>query len=478
MKKTKIICSMGPNSYHKDMMRKMIANGMNVARINFSHATMEERAKTEELVRYFNDENNMEDGGHNIAILFDTKGPDLRTCVFEGDVIELVDGASIRIVKDDILGTKDKITLNYKEVIDNINVGNDILLDDGLIRLTVTDKDSEGLTCKIINGGVIKSRRGVNVPGVSLNMPFVSEEDEADIKYACEHNGDYLGISFVSSGNDVREARALLEKHGRPDMPIITKVETAKAIENLDEIIDESDAIMVARGDLGVEVPMQMVPIYQKLMIQKCREKGKICIVATEMLASMYTSARPTRAEVSDIANAVLDGCDAVMLSGETTIGKYPDMAVKYMADICENAESYYDYSYQFDSVRDNDITESIARSVVESAKTLDVKAVIATTMSGYTAQRISNLKPLCPIIAATKDKKVARVLALNYGVYPTIIGEFSAFEDLVSSAIQKSKNLIELNTDDTVIITGGFPKNGEKQTNFMRIDKIRKRLI
>ncbi len=474
MKKTKIICSMGPSSYTKDMMRKMINNGMNVARINFSHATLEERAKTEELVRYFNDVNNKEDGGHNIAILFDTKGPDLRTGNFENDLITLEDGKEIRIAKEEVLGTAEEISLNYSNVINNINVGNDILLDDGLIRLTVIDKDSKGLTCKIINGGTIKSRRGVNVPGVSLDMPFVSKEDEEDIKYACEHDGDYLGISFVTSAADVKEARKLLKKYGREDMPIISKVETAKAIENLDEIIDESDAIMVARGDLGVEVPMEMLPIYQKLMIQKCREKGKICIVATEMLASMYTSARPTRAEVSDIANAVLDGCDAVMLSGETTIGKYPDMAVKYMADICENAEKYYDYDYKFDSERENDITESIARSVVESAKTLDVKAVVAATMSGYTAQRISNLKPLCPIIAAAKDQKVAKRLALNYGVYSTVIGEYDLLEDIISAAEEKAGDLIELSSGDTVIITGGFPKNGQKLTNFMRIDKIK----
>ena len=474
MKKTKIICSMGPNSYNKDMMRKMIANGMNVARINFSHATLEERAKTESLVKYFNDENNIEDGGHNIAILFDTKGPDLRTGIFENDLITLEDGKEVKIVKETITGNAEKICLNYGDVIDNINVGNDILLDDGLIRLTVIEKDNEGVLCKIINGGTIKSRRGVNVPGVSLNMPFISKDDEEDIKYACEHDGDYLGISFVSSADDVRAARALLKKYGREDMPIITKVETAKAIENLDEIIDESDAIMVARGDLGVEVPMQMLPIYQKLMIQKCREKGKICIVATEMLASMYTSARPTRAEVSDIANAVLDGCDAVMLSGETTIGKYPDMAVKYMADICENAESYYDYGYQFDSIRENDITESIARSVVESAKTLDVKAILAATMSGYTAQKISNLKPVCPIIAACKDKKVARVLALNYGVYPRIIGEYDSLEEITNIAKEKARSIIDFKQNDIVIVTGGFPKNGQKLTNFMRIDKIK----
>ena len=214
MKKTKIICSMGPSSYTKDMMRKMINNGMNVARINFSHATLEERAKTEELVRYFNDVNNKEDGGHNIAILFDTKGPDLRTGKFENDLITLEDGKEIRIAKEEVLGTAEEISLNYSNVINNINVGNDILLDDGLIRLTVIDKDSKGLTCKIINGGTIKSRRGVNVPGVSLDMPFVSKEDEEDIKYACEHDGDYLGISFVTSAADVKEARKLLKKYG------------------------------------------------------------------------------------------------------------------------------------------------------------------------------------------------------------------------------------------------------------------------
>lgn len=471
MKKTKIICSMGPSSYNEPTMRKMIQNGMNVARINFSHADYEERKTTEDLVHFFNEKENA-----NIAILFDTKGPDLRTCVFEGDYIELVEGSTIRITKEDKLGTSESITFNYPQVIDNLKVGTDILLDDGLIRLTVTevDADGNGVTCAIINGAKIKSRRGVNIPGVDLDVPFISEEDESDIKYACEHDGDFLGISFVSTANDVHAARALLKKYGKPEMQIITKVETAKAIENLDAIIDASDAIMVARGDLGVEVPMHELPILQKLMIQKCREKGKICIVATEMLASMYTSARPTRAEVSDIANAVLDGCDAVMLSGETTIGKYPAEAVKFMADICENSEKYYDYDYEFDSERKHDITETIARSVVASAKLLDIKVIVAATMSGYSAKRISNLKPDSFILAACPTEATARSLALNWGVYAVLVPVYNSTDEVVTDAKAKAKEFMELKEHDVIVVTGGFPNNTEvKSTNFMKIEEI-----
>lgn len=469
MKKTKIICSIGPSSYVEDTMRKMIQNGMNVVRINFSHADMEERKRTEDLVHYFNDKENA-----NIAILFDTKGPDLRTCAFEGDYIELVEGEKIRLVKDYILGTREKITFNYPKIIDQLTTGIEILLDDGLVRLRVDDTDDEGATCTVLTSATIKSRRGVNIPNIKLDIPFISEEDEKDIRYACEHDGDFLGISFVSTARDVEAVRELLRKYGKPDMPIITKVETAQAIDNIDEIIDASDAIMVARGDLGVEVPMEELPLLQKLMIQKCREKGKICIVATEMLASMETSSRPTRAEVSDVANAVLDGCDAVMLSGETTIGRYPAEAVKFMADIAENAEKYYDYDYDFESHRHINVTETIAKSVIDSAKLLDVKVIVAATMSGYSAKIISNLKPNSFILAACPTKAVARSLALNWGVYPAIVPVYNSTDEVVSDAKVKAQDFTKLNPGDYIVVTGGFPNNTQvKTTNFMKIEEI-----
>ncbi|MDD3340970.1 MAG: pyruvate kinase [Bacilli bacterium] len=470
MKKTKIICSIGPATQSWDMFKKIVDAGMNVARINFSHATLEERKETEDLVERANTEL-----GTNIAVLYDTKGPDLRTCNFENDYITLVEGKTIRIVNEDILGTSERITFNYRNVIANLSVGNVILLDDGLIRLEVISTEADGgVTCKILDGAEIKSRRGVNIPGVNLDIPFISEEDKEDIKYACDHDGDFLGISFVSTAQDIHDVRALLKEYGKPNMPIITKVETAKAIENLDDIIEATDAVMVARGDLGVEVPMQELPILQKTMIQKCREKGKVCIVATEMLASMYTSSRPTRAEVSDIANAVLDGTDAVMLSGETTIGKHPELAVKFMADICENTESYYDYDYEFESARKVDVTETIAKSVVDSARLLDVKVIVAATMSGYSAKKISNLKPDAFILAACPTHKVARSLALSWGVYTAEVPVYNSTDEVVTDAKAKAKEFMKLEENDIIVVTGGFPNNtAVKTTNFMKIEEI-----
>lgn len=468
MKKTKIICSIGPATQDWEVFKQIVKAGMNVARINFSHATMEERKMDEDLVKRANEEL-----GSHIAVLYDTKGPDLRTCTFENDYIELVEGNTIRIVKEQILGTNEKITFNYPQVIENLQVGNRILLDDGLIRLDVVSIEEDGVTCKILDGAKIKSRRGVNIPGVDLNMPFISDADREDIKYACDHDGDFLGISFVSSAQDIRDVRALLKEFGKPNMPIITKVETKKAIENLDEIIAETDAVMVARGDLGVEVPMKDVPILQKVMIEKCREQGKLVIVATEMLASMYESSRPTRAEVSDIANAVLDGTDAIMLSGETTMGKHPIDAVTYMAEIAENAENYYQYS----PIGENSITitDAIAASVCTSANVLDSALIVAATMSGRTARAISSLRPNCPILATCVDDKTANTLAIAYGVYPVVVNKYESTDELVESAKEQAAKFMDLEENDTIVITGGFPNNdSNRSTNFLKIEQVK----
>jgi pyruvate kinase len=469
MKKTKIICSIGPASRNYETMKKMIESGMNVARINFSHADEIEKSETIELVNRINSDINS-----SVAILFDTKGPDFRTGLLENNEIILEEGKEIKIVKEDVLGNIDRITVNYKEALDDINVGNTILLEDGLMKLSVIEKDEKGLTCKIINGGVLGNRKGVNVPGVELNVPFISEQDYNDIVYACEHNGDYLALSFVDSKDDIIEAKKILKEHNGEGMQIISKVESNTAIKNIDEIIEYSDGIMVARGDLGVEVPMQQLPILQKMIIDKCRMQGKFCIVATEMLSSMQKNARPTRAEVSDIANAVLDGTDAVMLSGETTVGKYPIEAVKYMADICENTEMHIDYKNQTDCIKKPDITATIARSVVDSANVLNAKVIAAATMSGYTARKISTLRPESIILAGCPTKKVALSLALNWGVYPTNVPIYNSTDEIVNDALKKAKEFMPLKEKDIVIITGGFPNNTEvKATNFLKIAEI-----
>ena len=469
MKKTKIICSIGPSSAKFETFKQMVLNGMNVARINFSHATEEEKSNVLSLVKRANQEL-----GSHIAVLFDTKGPDFRTGNMTDDKINLEEGKTIKIVKDDILGTENAITVNYKDALDNIEVGSSVLLEDGLMKLEVIKKLDNGIECKIIDGGVLGSRKSVNVPGVHLNLDFISDQDKEDIIYACKHDGDFLALSFVSSKEDVLAAREILKSQGREDMQIISKIESHTAIQNIDEIIEVSDGIMVARGDLGVEMPMKELPILQKEIIDKCRKKGRTVIVATEMLASMYTSARPTRAEISDVANAVLDGTDAVMLSGETTIGKHPADAVKYMAETCEEAESYYDYANQKQYVKENNIPSAIAHNVVESANLLDVKVIIAATTSGYSAKLISTLKPKSKIVAACPDSKVAQALALNYGVYPVIVDYYNNLEELIDYCKKETTKNMQLNKGDTVIITGGFPRMHQvKTTNFLKIDII-----
>lgn len=470
MKKTKIICTIGPSSSKYEVFKKMVLNGLNVARINFSHATEKERKNALNLVERANKELNK-----HVAVLFDTKGPDLRTGNMKNNMIKLVSGKTIKIVKDDILGTDKAFTVNYKKAIKKISVKDTILLEDGLMRLEVIGKDKEGLTCKIIDGGILGSRKSVNVPGVNLNLPFISDADREDIVYACKHGCDFLALSFVSSAEDIRKVKKILRKQRREDIQIISKVESTGALENLDEIIKESDGIMVARGDLGVEMPMDTLPIIQKRIIQKCRKIGRTCIVATEMLASMYKNARPTRAEISDIANAVLDGTDAVMLSGETTIGKHPVEAVKYMSEACETAENYYDYENKIAFSKIN-VSSAIAHNVVETANLLDIKVIVAATASGYTGKLISTLKPKSPIVALCTDEKTARALALNYGVYPKIIGKFNSLDKLMQTARKTATHFMKLDRGDRIILTGGFPRiAGEKTANFMKIDTIKK---
>ena len=469
MKKTKIICSIGPSSAKYEVFKQMVLNGMNVARINFSHATEEERSNVLNLVKKANEELN-----NYVGILFDTKGPDFRTGNMKDDKINLIEGKTIKLIKDDILGTEEAITVNYKNALDNIEVGNEILLEDGLMKLKVVEKLSNGINCEIIDGGVLGSRKSINVPGVHLNMDFISEQDKEDIIYACKHDGDFLALSFVSSKEDVLAVRQILKEENREDMQIISKIESHTAIKNIDEIIEASDGIMVARGDLGVEMPMKELPILQKEIIEKCRKRGRTVIVATEMLASMYTSSRPTRAEISDVANAVLDGTDAVMLSGETTVGKHPTEAVRYMAETCEEAEEYYNYAKQKSYAKENSIPSAIAHNVVESANLLDVKVIIAATTSGYTAKLIGTLKPKSQIIAACPSDKVARSLALNYGVHPIIVKYYEALEDLIYNVKEEASKEMNLQKGDIVIITGGFPPLHQvKTTNFLKIDTI-----
>jgi len=466
MKKTKIICSIGPSSCNYDVMRKMVESGMNAARINFSHATLEERMKTEEIVNKIND-----DLGTNVAIVYDTKGPDFRTGVMAEGGVNLVEGNIIRIVKKDVLGTSKSFTVNFKNVLKEINIGNFVLLEDGLMKLEVIDKEGDDLVCKVIAGGLLKSKKGINIPGVHLNIEFLSKEDIDDIIYACKREGDFLALSFVNCKEDILAVRKILKEHNS-SMKIISKIESGIALDNLDEIIEYSDGIMVARGDLGVEIPCEEIPIVQKEIIKKCRSYGKSCIVATEMLASMYTSRRPTRAEVTDIANAVLDGCDTVMLSGETTVGNYPVEAVSYMARICENTENHIDYSLDRREAK-CDIPGAIAHSVVEVSNSMDSKLIICPTLNGYTARKISNLKPKCLVLATCPNQKVAKSLALDWGVYTKVTKIYNTTDEMVEDALKKAHEFTYLQNKDIVIVTGGLVNGESNQTNLMKIIEI-----
>ena len=469
MKKTKIICSIGPSSNQADVMEKMVLAGMNVARINFTHATMEEREQACRSVREVRKRT-----GKNVAILWDTKGPEFRSGMLENDSIELIPGKTIRIVKENVLGNEERFTVNHPEALNSLSVGDTILLENAKMKLEVISVEEDGVTCKIVAGGVLGNRKSMSVPGIKLNIPYVSDLDRADLKYACENGGEYLAISFVSSKEDVLEIKEILKEHHREDLQIICKIESDLGIKNLEEILEVSDGVMVARGDLGTEIPSERLPIIQKEIAKTCRRMGKICVVATEMLETMMENARPKRAETSDIANAVLDGTDAVMLSGETTVGKHPVETVRAMAKICEVTEEYakFDYTSGIKSV--NDIPTAIADSVVASANRLDAKLICAATISGKTAKMISNLKPKAIVAGLCPDEKSGRRLALNWGVYPIIMPICNSTDEVLTESIVRAKQFMDLKQGDIVVTTGNFPNTGESRpTNLMKIEEI-----
>lgn len=466
MKKTKIICSIGPSTQTWENFKGLVEAGMNVARINFSHATIEERKLDESLIKRANEEL-----GANIATLYDTKGPDLRTCTFEGDYIELVAGNTIRIVEEDVLGTKERISFNYKGVLKDLSVGSTVLLDDGFYKLTVESIENDGVTCRIINGGTIKSRRGVCIPGIKLDVPYVSEADREDIKYACDMDGDYLAISFVNSADDVNEVRNLCREFGKPDMIIISKVETQYAMDHLQEIVEASDYIMIARGDLGIETGLENLPLYQQMMIDTCHANGTGVIMATQMMTSMKHNIRPTNAEVTDVSNAILAGCDAIMTSDETTMGEYPVETIQMMASICHNVEKITKYNLSEYKLKGTEIHNTIAECAARSTQSLPTKAVVVSTLTGKTALDISSLRPNAFIIAAVTSEKVARRLALKWGVYPKVVPVYEDTDDIVRDGINASKEVMSLQKGDIVTVVGGFPQNAH--TNFMKIEEI-----
>ena len=467
MKKTKIICSVGPACNNVEIMENMVYNGMSCARINLSHATEEEILNVIEVVRGVRNKT-----GLPVAIMYDTKGPEFRTGKFRGEGIKVKTGDIIKMVKQEVIGTKEHFCVNHSEALEFIQKGDHVLIDNALLDLEVIDKHKTYLTLKAINDGEIKTHKTINVPGVDLNLEFISDVDKKDIEFAATHSCDYLALSFVNCKEDVKAARDIIEKSGG-DARIISKIESQQGIDNIDEIIQESDGIMVARGDLGVEVPMEELPVLQKEIIRKCREQGKFAIVATEMLASMYNNPRPTRAEVSDVANAVIDGTDCVMLSGETTVGKYPREAVEIMSRICEFTESTIDYTKHTKYKRRIGISDTIAKLVVDAVEYHKIKLIVTTTMTGYTARKISNLRPNCTILACCPTNHIAEKVALNFGVKPIVTEIFESTDEVIDKAKELAISEFDLKEGDLIVVTGGFPLGRTRRTNYLRIVEI-----
>lgn len=468
MKKTKIVCSMGPASINVDTLTQMVNNGMNVARINCSHADNINRFETLDVINKVRKITKKD-----IAIMYDTKGPEFRNDKLKNNEIKLVEGKTIKIVKEHILGTEEEFSVNHPEALDSINVGNTILLENGLMSIEIIEKEENYLVGKIVNGGILGNKKSLSVPGVNLNIPFMSEVDKQDIEFACDNDGDFLAASFVTCKNDILEIKEIL-KRKKSNMKIIAKIESEEGINNIDEILEEADGIMVARGDLGTECPMEKIPFYQKHLIERARAHAKNVIVATEMLESMKNSSRPTRAEITDVTQAVLDGTDAVMLSGETAVGAFPVETVKTMAEICMEAEKHNKIDRNYNFGRKNNISEMIAYSTVEAANSIDAKLIIASTLSGYTARKVSNMKPNCTILATTPNEKISRSLGLCYGVETTVVPVLKTTDEIVEETIKKATSLYNLKENDKVIITGGFSKRGQNSnTNLMQIEII-----
>lgn len=467
MKKTKIICSIGPACDNVEIMEQLVLNGMNCARINLSHATDESCRHTIEVVREVRRKTRMP-----VAIMYDTKGPEFRTLNIENEKVSLQEGDIIKMKKGDLAGNKEYFCVNHPEAIDVIELGNHVLVDNALLDLEVIEKGEDYVLLKALNDGEIGSHKTINVPGVNLNLPFVSDIDRHDIIYAAEHSCDYLALSFVNTADDVREVRSIIEESAG-DARLIAKIESRTGIDNIDKIIEVCDGVMIARGDLGVEIPMEELPIIQKNIIKKCRENGKFAIVATEMLASMYHSPRPTRAEVSDIANAVLDGTDCVMLSGETTIGKYPIQATQFMARICEYVESTIDYTKHPTYKRKINISDTIAKLVVDAVEYDDIKIIVTTTMTGFTARKISNLRPNCTVLACCPSNHIAEKVALNFGVKPIVTEVYESTDEIIENAKKMAKEEFNLNDGDLIVVTGGFPIGRSRTTNYLRIVEV-----
>ena len=434
IKKTKIVCTLGPASENEETLRELIKNGLNVCRLNFSHGSHEEHKGRMDLVKKLREELNMP-----TAILLDTKGPEIRTGKFDVPEVFLEEGQTFTITMKDVIGDKERCTVSYKGLANDVKPGDTILIDDGLVGLTVKEVNNDDIVCEVQNSGIVKNHKGVNVPGVKVNLPAITEKDRSDIEFGIEQGIDFIAASFVRKVSDVLAIREILEENNAEHIKIISKIENQEGVENLDEIIEVSDGIMVARGDLGVEIPTEEIPVVQKLMIRKCNELGKPVITATQMLDSMIRNPRPTRAEVTDVANAIYDGTDAIMLSGETAAGKYPVEAVKTMATIAKRAEETM--RNRRDKInKSKNVTDAISYATCTTAMDLEAKAILSSTASGHTARMVSKFRPDCPIVATTSNESVRRQLALTWGVLPLMREKSANIDQVIVNSIEAAK--------------------------------------
>ncbi len=472
MKKTKIVCTIGPASESVETLVKLINAGMNVARLNFSHGDFEEHG-----ARIVNIREASKITGKMVAILLDTKGPEIRTHNMKDGIVSLITGETVRISMTEVEGTKEKFSISYPELINDVVVGNHILLDDGLVDLEVTelDKENNEIVTLIKNSGILKNKKGVNLPGIKTNFPGLTQKDADDIIFGIENDVDFIAASFVRRASDVLAITEILEKHNATHIQIIPKIENQEGLDNIDEILKVSQGLMVARGDLGVEIPTEEVPIAQKMLIKKCNALGKPVITATQMLDSMQRNPRPTRAEAGDVANAIFDGTDAVMLSGETAAGDYPVEAVTTMATIAIRTEEAIigQDAFALKAYSNTDMAEAIGQAVGHTALNLNIQTIVAATESGHTARMISKYRPKAHIVAVTFSERQRRGLALSWGVYPFVTEKPDSTDEMMELATKVAKEQNFAKEGDLIIITAGVPVGERGTTNLMKIQLI-----
>jgi pyruvate kinase len=470
MRRTKIVCTIGPSIDSEDLIEKLICEGMDVARLNLSHGTREEHLRRLKMIRAVSARMN-----RNVGLLFDTRGPEVRTGNLAEEMVLLEDGADIVLTTENIIGNKDRLSVTYPELHQDLKAGCTILIDDGLIILEVLEIEGRDIKCRILHGGELRSYKGLNTPGTRINLPAIGEEDRIDIELALEQDVSFLAASFTRSAEDIVEIRRLIEDRDG-NMMIIAKIESREGVEKFDTILEISDGIMVARGDLGVEIPTEEVPLLQKQFIRKCNRLGKPVITATQMLDSMIRNPRPTRAEASDVANAIFDGTDAVMLSGETAIGRFPLEAVKTMSRIAVHTESGLGFKRILEDMRPTikkTVTDAISYATCHTASELGANAIITATQSGQTARMVSKYKPRAPIVAVSSRQDIARQLTLTWGVTAVVCPPVSSTDEMFTNAIQAAMKEGLVKNGDLVVITAGVPVGVAGTTNLLRVETV-----